>query len=74
MSMKCFKCKDGDLKVTDTVHNNDDQVVYRRRKCLSCGHIVYTQENKIVKDAVFMNSWYKHHRLTAFHEGKEIEP
>lgn len=39
--MVCPECK-GDVKVVDTVTN--DECVYRRRKCLSCGHTFYTRE------------------------------
>lgn len=40
--MICIKCK-GQLKINET-RNTEDNYVVRRRKCLSCGNIMYTKE------------------------------
>lgn len=39
--MKCPLCK-GDVKVVYTL--SDAEGVYRKRRCLKCGHIFYTSE------------------------------
>lgn len=39
--MKCPKCKGG-VKVEYTL--SDVEGVYRKRRCLECGHIFYTSE------------------------------
>lgn len=41
--MKCPKC-DGKTKVTDTVPNEAEHEIYRRRLCLECGHKFYSVE------------------------------
>ena len=49
--MHCPKCK-GDTAVTNTLHNDDLNEVYRRRKCKDCGYSFYTvEEEKEVKGA-----------------------
>lgn len=40
--MICIKCK-GQLKINET-RNIEGNYVVRRRKCLSCGNIMYTKE------------------------------
>lgn len=39
--MKCPKCK-GDVKVEYTL--SDTEGVYRKRRCIKCGHVFYTSE------------------------------
>ena len=39
--MQCPKCK-GDVKVEYTL--SDEEGVYRKRRCLECGHVFYTSE------------------------------
>lgn len=39
--MKCPQCK-GDVKVEYTL--SDTEGVYRKRRCLKCGHTFYTSE------------------------------
>ena len=44
--MNCPKCGRNDLKVVD-VRNPDCESVYRRRKCLACGHKFSTIEYEV---------------------------
>ena len=46
MNMNCLKCGRNDLKVVD-VRNPDCESVYRRRKCLACGHRFSTIEYEV---------------------------
>jgi transcriptional regulator NrdR family protein len=60
--MTCPKCN-GKIKVIDSAHNTDDNEMYRRRKCLECGHTFYTTEFEVAgDDNKFRNAWLKYHR------------
>lgn len=56
--MKCPKCggKFSPVKNTTVTEENE---VYRRRRCKSCGHTFYTIEFKVEENELFMNDWYK---------------
>ena len=41
--MKCIKC-DSETGVCDSRLRNEANIVWRRRKCKSCGHIFTTEE------------------------------
>lgn len=41
--MVCSKCG-GKLKVMQTVHDTDNNETHRRKKCKSCGKLIYTRE------------------------------
>ena len=43
------------LEVVDTVRDTDK--VYRRRKCRSCGELVYTLESEVTPDSVYRGTW-----------------
>lgn len=60
--MFCPKCNDGKPKVVDTVHNAKDNEIYRRRRCLHCGHIFHTVEIIVEEDQKFKDIWWKCHR------------
>ena len=47
----------GRLGVIDTAQN--DREVYRRRKCLTCRQLVYTQENRVEPDDKYRFEWAK---------------
>lgn len=40
--MRCIECQKGKYKVTETRTYYDE--IYRRRKCMLCGHIIFTSE------------------------------
>ena len=63
--MVCTVCG-GKLINTDTVRNFDDNESYRRKRCLECGHILYTIEFEAERDEHYRKLWTKYHRL----EGK----
>lgn len=44
--MKCSKCGSDNLRVMDTFSYLDEEV-YRRRKCLDCGELIYTVEYEV---------------------------
>ena len=44
--MICPKCG-GKLKTVDTLPNSVDQAVYRRKRCLECKHLIYTEEVEV---------------------------
>lgn len=52
--MICPVCE-GKLEVVDVVRDIDD--IYRRRKCKSCGQLVYTTESEVKPDTAFRNAW-----------------
>ena len=52
--MICPAC-DGKLEVVETVRNVD--YVYRRRRCKSCGHLIYTTESEVNPDTSFRSVW-----------------
>ena len=56
--MKCPKCggKFSPVKNTTVTEENE---VYRRRRCKSCGHTFYTIEFQVEENELFMNDWYK---------------
>ena len=43
--MKCTRCE-GKTKVVDSRPMLEDQIIYRRRECTSCGKRVTTYEQK----------------------------
>lgn len=48
----------GKLKVVDTRHIKKDNSTVRRRRCMHCGFLFYTQE-KEVDYASIRNEWLK---------------
>ena len=61
----CPKCKCNASEVCDTVRNESDGEVYRRRRCKGCGADFYTIECEISDTPEFKKQWKKHHRNTA---------
>lgn len=45
--MQCSRCG-GDTKVSES--RPSDTHVYRRRKCLNCGYVMYTEEVELTGD------------------------
>lgn len=56
--MTCPDCC-GKVTVADTVHITDTNEIYRKRKCLECGHVFYTTEFEVEKTEQFRNEWNK---------------
>lgn len=54
--MPCEKCE-GDTKIVDKVINYKYKTVYRKMKCLACGHVFYTVELKTTFDKNFKEQW-----------------
>ena len=54
--MKCPKCTSNKIKKVKTVNVpwNED---YRKKKCLSCGHIFYTAEFEVEPNKRFRREW-----------------
>lgn len=52
--MICPECS-GKLNVVDTVRDTED--VYRRRRCATCGRLVYTRESEVYPNAVYRSNW-----------------
>lgn len=52
--MICPSCN-GKLEVVDVVRDVDD--IYRRRKCKSCGQLIYTTESEVKPDTAFRAAW-----------------
>ena len=65
--MICPKCK-GKVTICDTVHVNDTNETYRKRKCLECDHRFFTVEFEVDDDEKFRELWYKHNRITKHHD------
>lgn len=53
--MVCPKCK-GKLKVIDSMDVSQNEV-YRRKKCLNCGHLLYTCEFEVEATKLFKKEW-----------------
>lgn len=58
--MKCPKCA-GEVRVRDTTYTEENEI-YRRRKCLDCGHVFYTMEFEVEASPEFRKEWRKFHR------------
>lgn len=61
--MKCPNCN-GKTTVTDTVHRDDTNETYRKKKCLNCGHTFYTVEFDIDDPAAVQDIWQKYRYRT----------
>ena len=59
--MVCPRCG-GKIGVVDSVHNTDENEIYRKRKCKDCELIFYTTEFTIRRDEKFIREWYRYHR------------
>lgn len=60
--MKCPKCQKR-VETIATVNVSWNEV-YRRKKCLSCGHIFHTAEFEVMETPKFKREWnlyYKKH-------------
>ena len=68
--MVCNKCG-GKLINTDTVNNCDTNEVYRRKRCTSCKHVMYTSEFEVERDNRFREEWNKYHRSTIWHKERK---
>lgn len=53
--MKCPKCG-GEIKVCCTTYTEENEI-YRRRKCFSCGHVFYTMEFEVEENPAFRKEW-----------------
>lgn len=58
--MKCPRCE-GKLRVIDSV-NAPLNEIYRRRRCVACGHEFYTVEFEAIVDEKFKKYWSIYHR------------
>lgn len=54
--MKCIDCE-GKATVTDSVEING--VVFRRRKCVVCNKIFYTEESEGIKNTELYKHFWK---------------
>ena len=54
--MKCTNCN-GNVKVTDSVTIGN--VVFRRRKCVECGKIIYTEESTSIRHQELKKRFWK---------------
>lgn len=68
--MNCPKCK-GKLTVCDTVDVEGTNEIYRKRKCLECGHIFFTVEFEVDYTEDFEEIWSKNHRKTKAYWAKK---
>lgn len=60
--MVCTVCG-RDVRVTDTLPS-DDNCIYRRRKCLECGHSFFTMEIEIdILDRYHSQNWKRAYEL-----------
>ena len=59
--MYCPKCK-GKIGVLDSVYNNDENEILRKRKCKECGHIFYTIEFEVEQDDRLKQEWSSFYR------------
>lgn len=60
--MVCPKCK-GKVVIVDSV-NTPEEEIYRRRKCIECGHNFYTVEFEVECNAKFEEEWAAYYRYT----------
>lgn len=51
------------ITVLDTVHNDKENEIYRKRQCRNCGYEFYTVEYEVEVNERFLNDWTKNHRL-----------
>lgn len=58
--MRCPKCS-GRVKVVDTT-NSEENEIYRKRKCLDCGHVFYTTEFEVEQTNAFLHEYHKSFR------------
>lgn len=54
--MRCPKC-DGKLRTMDTIPYSDNSI-YRRKKCLECGRLLYTMEFEVEQNGAFKKTLY----------------
>lgn len=59
--MNCPKCG-GKLMVLDNVKNVDDNEIYRRKVCNSCGSVIFTVEYEVESTESFKKTWNKYSR------------
>lgn len=59
--MICPKCN-AKVVVTDSVNNPATNETYRKRKCLTCGHIFYTVEYEMEYDETLSKEWNVNYR------------
>lgn len=57
--MICPECN-GKLEVVETVR--DEDYVYRRRRCKSCGQIIYTIEKEVIPGTAYRTIWDTLHK------------
>lgn len=60
--MVCSKCK-GKLKVIDKVDDDFNWSVYRRKRCLNCAALIYTEEIEVDYETIKYD-WNTNHRKT----------
>lgn len=53
--MNCPKCS-GEVRARDTIHTAENEI-YRKRKCISCGHVFYTLEFEVENNDSFQAEW-----------------
>lgn len=54
--MQCVQCK-GNAKVKDSV--TIGSIIFRRRKCLECGNIFYTEESTVIRHPELRAKFWK---------------
>lgn len=59
--MTCPRCG-GRVAVCNNAHNTDTNEIYRKRKCLACGHRIATIEFEVEQDENFKREWSKYLR------------
>lgn len=60
--MKCPKCNN-EARAIDTVHNIEENETYRAKKCVKCGHVIYTVEYEVIQNQRFAEEWADAHRI-----------
>jgi transcriptional regulator NrdR family protein len=62
--MTCPKCN-GKIQVSDTVHNEKENEIMRKRDCRRCGYQFFTIEYEVIVNQKFLEEWDIHHRKRA---------
>lgn len=71
--MNCPNCGSNQIFVTDTVHVEEEDSIYRKRHCANCGKDFYTAEYVVDENyGEFKRIWNKNYRLSCS-RGKKRE-
>ena len=59
---ECEYCG-GKMATKNVVHNTRDEEIYRQKRCVNCGHEIYTVEFEVEENRRFKEEWNKLIRL-----------